>query len=139
MEASSARKTVVRVRPVVDTMPADLLTPLSVYLKLSRGQRYSFLLESVTGGENLARYSFVGAEPEQIVVGSDIRFKIIGRDGEQEFESSLFDHLREHFSAYQSDANEGLPSFIGGAIGYFGFGCSRWFEPSLQGLAPSGG
>ena len=52
--------------PVVETMPADLLTPLSVYLKLSANSKNSFLLESVEGGTSLARYSFIGADPETI-------------------------------------------------------------------------
>lgn len=47
--------------PVFIEMPADMLTPVAAYLKISHGQKHSFLLESVVGGENLARYSFVGA------------------------------------------------------------------------------
>ena len=102
--------------PVVTTMPADLLTPLAVYLKLSANATNSFLLESVEGGKSLARYSFIGADPESVetVTGS-------------------LDPLREHFRDLKADADSELPPFIGGAIGYLGFDCSEWFEPSLKG------
>ena len=52
--------------PVYDVFPADLLTPVSAYLRLAQGARYSFLLESVEGGEKIARYTFVGANPEEV-------------------------------------------------------------------------
>src|SRR5260370_34786772 len=51
--------------PVCDSFTSDLLTPVSAYLKLARGARYSFLLESVEGGEKIARYTFVGANPSE--------------------------------------------------------------------------
>ena len=56
----------IKVTPVVDTLSADLLTPLAVYLKLSANSKYSFLLESVEGGNNLARYSFIGRAIHQL-------------------------------------------------------------------------
>ena len=52
--------------PVYDIFPADLLTPVSAYLRIAQGARYSFLLESVEGNEKIARYSFAGANPEEI-------------------------------------------------------------------------
>src|SRR2546430_13263733 len=52
--------------PVYDIFPADLLTPVSAYLRIAQGARYSFLLESVEGGEKIARYTFAGAHPEEI-------------------------------------------------------------------------
>ncbi len=100
--------------PVVATMPADLLTPLSVYLKLSANSKNSFLLESVEGGKSLARYSFIGADPDKIV-----------RD-------DVFQYLKSHFSDQKAAIDHDLPSFIGGAIGFLGFGCCEWFEPSLK-------
>lgn len=103
--------------PVVDTMPADLLTPLAVYLKLSAGSEHSFLLESVEGGRNVARYSFIGADPVEVVTG-----------GREAFES-----LKTHFSQYFADHDTELPAFIGGAIGYLGFDACVWFEPTLAG------
>ena len=52
--------------PVYDVFSADLLTPVSAYLRLTQGSRYSFLLESVEGGEKIARYTFAGVNPEEI-------------------------------------------------------------------------
>src|SRR5271169_7118136 len=52
--------------PVYDVFPADLLAPVSAYLRLAQGARYSFLLESVEGGEKIARYTFAGAHPEEV-------------------------------------------------------------------------
>ena len=104
--------------PVVETMPADLLTPLSVYLKLSAGSTNSFLLESVEGGKSLARYSFIGTDPDSVLHGVA--------------EHGTFDYLKKHFADYKAEVDPDLPAFIGGAIGYFGFGCSEWFEASLK-------
>ncbi len=98
-------------------MPADLLTPLSVYLKLAATAKNSFLLESVEGGKSLARYSFIGADPESVLD--------TGRD-------DAFAHLKKHFADLQAGPDPDLPTFIGGAIGYLGFGCSEWFEQSLR-------
>src|SRR5450631_4861369 len=52
--------------PVFDVFSADLLTPVSAYLRIAQGARYSFLLESVEGGEKIARYTFAGANPEEV-------------------------------------------------------------------------
>src|SRR5215467_10509521 len=53
--------------PVYDVFSADLLTPVSAYLRIAQGARYSFLLESVEGGEKIGRYTFAGAHPEAAV------------------------------------------------------------------------
>ncbi|MFN6963350.1 MAG: anthranilate synthase component I [Pyrinomonadaceae bacterium] len=134
---TTVRQQISQAIPVVETMPADLLTPLSVYLKLSEGGgANSFLLESVAGGENLARYSFVGADPEFVVWGRNQGTVVTGRDGTSiNVGSSLFDYLREHFDSVGVDRGEDLPSFIGGAIGYFSFPCINWFEPGLYELS----
>ncbi|CAN5738467.1 anthranilate synthase component I [soil metagenome] len=118
--------------PVVLNLPADLLTPLAVYLKISERAENSFLLESVEGGESLARYSFIGANPDMIVSGNDSKISIKKNSSIDSINISLFDFLREHFTKFQISANEDLPSFIGGAIGYFGFSCSGWFEKTLK-------
>src|SRR5687768_223572 len=93
--------------PVVETISADLLTPLAVYLKLSANSSNSFLLESVEGGRSLARYSFIGADPEFVTRAND--------------KADLFDVLREHFLKHRTESDADLPPFIGGAIGYLGF------------------
>ena len=132
MDVNSENSTAKTVITVVQTMPADLLTPLAVYLKLSANSANSFLLESVEGGKSLARYSFIGTDPETIVRGSDARVKITDRNGRRTEDLGLVTYLREHFSIRNAVADADLPAFIGGAIGYLGFDCCEWFEPSLK-------
>ncbi len=114
---TTSLKPIARLTPVVTTMPADLLTPLAVYLKLSAKSSHSFLLESVEGGKSLARYSFIGADPVEVLSG--------GQD--------VYKQIREHFATHFAERDQELPAFIGGAIGYLGFDACEWFEPSLAG------
>ena len=118
--------------PVVETLSADLLTPLAVYLKLSANSESSFLLESVEGGETLARYSFIGADPFLTAVGDGKRVCVNDAFGSTEHSVPLMSFLREHFGKFRVYQDESLPSFVGGAIGSINFGCSSWFEPSLK-------
>lgn len=118
--------------PVIETIPADLLTPLAVYLKLSAGSANSFLLESVEGGESLARYSFIGASPEKIARGGEHSITIERKGVQETVEISMLDYLRQHFREFRISETSGLPIFLGGAIGYFGFSCVEWFENSLK-------
>ncbi len=118
--------------PVVDTLPADLLTPLAVYLKISAESKNSFLLESVEGGETLARYSFIGSDPESIAVGDEKSVRVTSGNGSTERAVPMVQFLREHFGKYLVHQDETLPSFIGGAIGSINFDCVSWFEPSLK-------
>ena len=118
--------------PVIDTMPADLLTPLAVYLKLAKRGRNSFLLESVEGGVNLARYSFIGVDPQMIVRGDESGVEVRHAGGSERQKCSAYDYLRDHFRNKRLAATGEFPSFIGGAIGYMGFDCVQWFEPSLR-------
>lgn len=101
--------------PVYREIRADLETPVSAYLKIAQGN-YSFLLESVEGGERLARYSFLGTEPSLIL--------ITGGD-------NAVDPLRqveEDFKRFQPVPIEGLPRFHGGMVGYLSYEVARYFE-----------
>ncbi len=120
---------------VVREMPADLETPVSVYLKLA-GHGPSFLLESVTGGEQIARYSFIGINPSR-------SFVFYGRSATcyANNEASvialpqgidLLDMLREELAAHVPTPVPGLPRFAGGLVGYLGYDSVRYFEPSLE-------
>jgi anthranilate synthase component I len=124
--------------PVVESMPADLLTPLAVFLALSNGAKNCFLLESVEGGETLARYSFIGADPEMIVRGNDALIEIKDKNSLRSEQTSLFDFLRTHFGSVNAKTVEDIPSFIGGAIGFLNFSAVDWFEPSLRNSEQSG-
>lgn len=118
--------------PVIETMPADLLTPLAVYLKLAREGEESFLLESVEGGESLARYSFVGVHPKFTITGGDEQVLVRDSNGSSIIDVPMIRFLRDHFGNYKLHNSEALPSFAGGAIGSMGFSCAAWFEPSLR-------
>ena len=120
--------------PVIDTMSADLHTPLSVYLRLAASGTNSFLLESVEGGESLGRYSFIGTDPEMVVRGDANSVKISGpveAPLELTDDHPMFDAIRSHFTTCRVARSGELPPFIGGAIGYLGFNCSGWFEKSV--------
>jgi len=117
--------------PVIDTMSADLHTPLSVYLRLAASDGESFLLESVEGGESLGRYSFIGADPAMIVRGDANSVTIRGPAGNRVLENPMLRSIRDHFSNCDVEFSAELPPFIGGAIGYLGFNCSGWFEKSV--------
>ena len=118
-------------KPIVARIPADLHTPLSVYLKLAADEEHSFLLESVEGGATLARYSFIGAGPEFVAKGRRSSV-VIDRGGRGEtLPIDLIEFLREELGKFNVEPEVGLPSFTGGAIGYLGFPCAEWFEHSL--------
>lgn len=127
---------VINMMPIVRTLPADLETPVSVYLKLS-GRGPSFLLESVTGGEQLARYSFIGIEPRgaYLIKNSRLYHQDLG-SGEvtrlQVKDSDPFEALRAEFARYEYHPIPGLPRFPGGLVGYLGYDMVRYFEPSLK-------
>lgn len=118
--------------PIVHTLPADLLTPLAAYLKISASATHSFLLESVEGGENLARYSFLGSNPFMIADG-DFQKTKVSKNGVTEISDvPFFQFLREHFAENDLYFDINNPVFTGGAIGYFGFSAVEWFEPTLK-------
>ncbi len=118
--------------PVVTRFPADLITPFGAYLKLSIDAQYSFLFESVEGGENLARYSFLGADP-QLIVREDVGKTIVETRGEKTTEDEpIYEYLRKSLRERKIAEVPNLPSFIGGAIGYFDFSAVEYFEPSIR-------
>ncbi|MGH7836439.1 MAG: anthranilate synthase component I, partial [Candidatus Binataceae bacterium] len=114
--------------PVYETFTADLLTPVGAHLRIARGAKYSFLLESVEGGETIARYTFTGANPEEV-------FRARGRDCTLErggrrsaFEENPVDQLRRLTARYHPVRIPGLPPLIAGAIGYFAYDMVRLVE-----------
>lgn len=121
-------------QPIVRELSADLETPISVYMKL-RGQGPSFLLESVEGGERIARYSFIGIKPkaQYILHGNEVQ--IIESEStrvvclENGVDPTHF--LQEEMSRFNSEPQPGLPRFIGGLVGYLGFESVRYFESRL--------
>jgi anthranilate synthase component I len=120
---------------VIREVSADLETPISVYMKL-RGQGPSFLLESVEGGERIARYSFIGVQPraQYIIRGNDI--KIVESESSrtitlaENVDPTYF--LQEEMSRFKFNPQAGVPRFIGGLVGYLGYESVRYFEPTLR-------
>jgi len=119
--------------PVYREFAADLETPVSVYLKLMDSFGPSFLLESVEGGEQVGRYSFVGVAPRGMVAlhGREVhRQRGDGEVAVRELEpgEDILDVLRAELGRFTPADVPGLPRFSGGAVGYLGYDVVRFFE-----------
>jgi len=114
--------------PVYEAFPADLLTPVSAYLRIAQGARYSFLLESVEGGEKIARYTFAGAHPEQVFRYNAGACVMEGPDRIVWEERDPVSFLRERMERFQPVRVPGLPPLVAGAIGYFSYDMVRLIE-----------
>ena len=114
--------------PVYDILPADLLTPVSAYLRIAQGARYSFLLESVEGGEKIARYTFAGANPEEVFRYAAGACVMEGRDRVVWEEKDPVSFLRARMERFQPVRVPGLPPLVAGAIGYFSYDMVRLIE-----------
>src|SRR6202047_2412555 len=114
--------------PVYDTFSADLLTPVSAYLRVAQGARYSFLLESVEGGEKIARYTFAGANPEEIFRYANGACVLESRDRLVWEERDPVSFLRERIERFRPVRLPGLPPLVAGAIGYFSYDMVRLIE-----------
>ncbi|MDD2914667.1 MAG: anthranilate synthase component I [Gallionella sp.] len=117
--------------PLVAETFADLDTPLSLYLKLAN-KPYSYLLESVQGGERFGRYSFIGLPAETRITVRGTQVTLTHKDGEttHEVENPL-DFIREYQTRFKVAALPDLPRFCGGLAGYFGYDTIRYIEPRL--------
>lgn len=118
--------------PVVKELVADLLTPVSAFLKVAEHSDYAFLLESVEGGEHIGRYSFLGKDPFMILRGRNGQTVIEKAGVTTDAGKPFIDTLRELMNSFQSPFVPGLPRFTGGAVGYFGYETSAWFEPTTR-------
>ena len=104
--------------PVYREINADLETPVSAYLKVARGP-YSFLLESVEGGERIARYSFIGTDPLEVIRTGP---------GEELGAVDPLEPVERMLSKYKLAAVDSLDKFNGGAVGYISYDAVRYFE-----------
>jgi anthranilate synthase component 1 len=116
--------------PVVKELVADLLTPVSAFLKVAEHSDYAFLLESVEGGEHVGRYSFLGKDPFLILRGRNGQTVMERAGVTTDADKPFVDTLRELMNSFQSPFVPGLPRFTGGAVGYFGYETAAWFEPT---------
>ncbi|MFL6209196.1 MAG: anthranilate synthase component I family protein [Pyrinomonadaceae bacterium] len=123
--------------PVVRAVLADLQTPVSAFLRVAGASPYAFLLESVEGGERVARYSFLGGQPELVVRGRGADTIIERGDTTETLTGTrLIDYLRAHFNERRLAVRAQLAPFAGGAVGYLAYDAVRWFEPVLDDGAP---
>jgi anthranilate synthase component I len=126
--------------PITCELPADLDTPVSVYLKLA-GHGASFLLESVEGGEQVGRYSFIGIEPNAVL--SFNRRSYTRRSNGHATTADLvagqdpLHVLQQELARFTPVTLPGLPRFVGGLVGYLGYDVIRFFEPKLDAGAAS--
>jgi anthranilate synthase component I len=114
--------------PVYDVFSADLLTPVSAYLRIAQGARYSFLLESVEGGEKIARYTFAGAHPEEIFRFANGACVLESRSRLVWEERDPVTFLRQRMEKFRPVRLPGLPPLVAGAIGYFSYDMVRLIE-----------
>ena len=116
--------------PVYKEILADLDTPVSAYMKISGGA-FSFLLESVEGGEKWARYCFLGCDPSVIVSarGNAITVTENGQSQTRTIESgNPLEGIKQIMSRYRPVVTDDLPRFAGGAVGFIGYDMVRYFE-----------
>ena len=123
---------------------ADLETPLSLYLKLAHtkdGGKYSFLLESVVGGERFGRYSFIGLPARTLIrasgFGAAARTEVV-TDGQvvETAEGNPLDFIEAYQQRFKVALRPGLPRFCGGLAGYFGYDAVRHIEKKLEASCP---
>ena len=118
--------------PVVKEIIADLLTPVSAFLKIAEHSDYAFLFESVEGGEQVARYSFLGKDPFLVLRARDGKTTLERSGTTTESDEAFVPALRKLMAGLQSPFVPGLPRFTGGAVGFIGYDASPVFEPALQ-------
>ncbi len=123
--------------PVFQEVLADLDTPLSAYLKVAQGP-YSYLLESVQGGEKWGRYSMIGLPCKRVVKVFDrsVQIEELGKVIEDTQVENPLDYIADYQAQFKVAPIDGLPKFDGGLVGYFGYDVVRYVEKRLQESTP---
>jgi anthranilate synthase component I len=129
--------------PVCRAVMADLLSPVSAFLRLSRqtekkggAASYSFLLESVEGGEHVGRYTFFGVTPFQVITSRGNQISVHRNARQTEESGNIFQFLAEIAKAYRPVRTPGLPPFSAGAVGYLSYEAVRLLEKLPSRLEP---
>lgn len=118
--------------PVYQEWTADLETPVSAWFKVCAGQPYSFLLESVEGGEKLGRYSFLGCDPMWVLKNEGETTTQIDRAGKETvYHGNPFATLKDCLASIHPVKIESLPPGIGGLFGMWGYELIQWMEPRV--------
>ena len=114
--------------PICKSWTADLETPVSAFLRVAHGEPEAFLLESVEGGENVGRYTFMGIRPyKKIIAHGDQITTYTGADAESS-EGDVFELLRDSLAGHAPARLPGLPPFTAGAVGFFSYDAVRLIE-----------
>ncbi len=123
--------------PVYRELVADLETPVSAWYKVCADHPYSFLLESVEGGENLGRYSLLGCDPVWVLESRGNETKQIHRDGRVvKFYGNPLEIVQECIQSIKPVKLPELPPGIGGLFGYWGYELISWIEPRVKVYPP---
>ncbi|WP_044408628.1 anthranilate synthase component I [Thiomicrospira microaerophila] len=124
--------------PVMRTLLADFETPLSVYCKLAN-QPYSYLFESVQGGDKWGRYSIIGlpCDTQLRVEGQHVKLYKQGALVEHQVASDPLAWIEAYQARFKVLEDQSLPKFCGGLVGYFGYDTVRYVEPRLSESVPS--
>ncbi len=114
--------------PVYKRLLADVLTPVSLFLNIREGATYPFLLESVEGGEQLARYSFIGRDPYQVLKFDGERTQLDKNGNSELLDDNYFNELKRLTTAYSEPFVPDLPKLTGGAVGFSAYDTFRLVE-----------
>tara|TARA_B110000438_G_scaffold281921_1_gene308485 strand:+ start:574 stop:2043 length:1470 start_codon:yes stop_codon:yes gene_type:complete len=114
--------------PVYKRILADLLTPISAYMKLTKNSKYSFILESVEKGNRFSRYSFIGRNPIKVLKAEHNKTFVLKNEQWQETRGDFLDLLREIQMNYSTPKLPEIPHFSGGLVGYLGYESIKWIE-----------
>jgi len=114
--------------PVVKSVSADLLTPVSAFLSIAEDEPHAFLLESVERGEQIGRYTFLGARPSMRLRARGSAIEIERGRRRERHEGNVFQFLKLLLGEHRPAAMPGLPPFTAGAVGYFSYDVVRQLE-----------
>lgn len=123
--------------PLVKSVSADLLTPVSAFLAIAEREPYAFMLESVEGGEKIGRHTFLGVRPYMRMYAEGDQVELMRGSRRERKHGSPFPTLRELLHEHRPAQIPGLPPFIGGAVGFFAYDAVRQLE-SIPAVAEDG-
>ena len=115
--------------PVAKSVTADLLTPVSAFLKIAADEPHAFLLESVEGGEKIGRYTFLGARPYMQVIARGAEITLRRGSRTQQVKENVFAAVQKLLRQHRPAQVPGLPPFTAGAVGFFAYDVVRQLEP----------
>jgi len=114
--------------PVVKSVSADLLTPVSAFLAIAANEPHAFLLESVERGEQIGRYTFLGARPYMRLRARGSAIEVERGRRREHYKENVFRFVKQVLSKHRTAAISGLPPFTSGAVGYFSYDAVRQLE-----------